>query len=49
MSSPVWSKWLIVAGVLTAAVGIILYTQLDWVNEVAISLKSFAVTAGVMR
>jgi hypothetical protein len=42
MSSPVWSKWLIVAGVLTAALGIILYTQLDWVNEVAISLKSFA-------
>ncbi len=42
MSARVWSKWLVVIGIVTAALGIILYTQLDWVNEVAISLKSFA-------
>ena len=42
MSGAGWSKWVILAGVATAGLGILLYTQLGWVDEVAISLKSFA-------
>jgi hypothetical protein len=42
MSSGAWTKWVILAGVATAGLGILLYTQLGWVDEVAISLKSFA-------
>ena len=42
MSAGCWSKWLILAGVVTAGLGILLYTQLGRVNEIAIQLNSFA-------
>lgn len=42
MGSAGWAKWLILAGIVTAGLGILLYTRLGWVDEVAISLNSFA-------
>jgi hypothetical protein len=42
MGSAGWTKWLILAGVVTAGLGILLYARLGWVDEVAISLNSFA-------
>jgi hypothetical protein len=37
-----WTKWVILAGVATAGLGILLYTRLGWVDEIAIRLNSFA-------
>lgn len=42
MGSAGWVKWLILAGVVTAGLGILLYTRLGWVDEIAIRLNSFA-------
>jgi len=42
MGSAGWTKWLILAGVVTAGLGILLYTQLGRVDEIAIKLNSFA-------
>ena len=42
MGSAGCTKWVIVGGVGTAGLGILLYTQLGRVNEIAISLNSFA-------
>ena len=42
MGSAGWTKWVVLGGVGTAGLGILLYTQLGRVNEIAISLNSFA-------
>ncbi len=42
MASAGWTKWVILAGVATAGLGILLYTQLGRVDEIAIKLNSFA-------
>ena len=42
MGSAGWTKWVILAGVVTAGLGILLYTQLGRVDEIAIKLNSFA-------
>ena len=42
MRSAGWTKWLILAGVATAGLGILLYVELGWVDEIAIRLNSFA-------
>jgi len=42
MGSAGWTKWLILAGAVTAGLGILLYMRLGWVDELAIWLNSFA-------